>query len=115
MKGQAYKREGEKMLRESDFTLTGEVDRLDKVEKDMLINDIYYDCKTSVKAYIEYTVGADHGTHFLYQNYRSSFVARKSVLNITGIKVSYRGAFNIHPLDIANDFVAEFERKEEVS
>lgn len=96
------------MLRKSDFTLVGKVDRLEDFEKEMLIDDIYFDFNNAVKAHIEDAHGNKNGAYYLYNLHNASFQGRKNSLAVLRIKLNYQGEKHVHPLDVVESIAAEF-------
>lgn len=97
------------MLRQSDFTLSGEVDHLKDFEKKMLIEKIYQSVSKAMEYRIEFlfTDTNDYIAGHLYDIHRSEFNGARLVMTCLGIQVNYRGE-KIRLLDIAEDIIAEF-------
>ncbi|WP_416149390.1 hypothetical protein ACM26V_24620 [Salipaludibacillus sp. HK11] len=99
------------MLRKSDFTLTGRIDRLDEFEIRMLVNRIFHHYSTAVRFFIDYKVIGKH-VH-LAESYDAEFRGMESSLLFLGINVEYRGADILQPYFFADEIITEFERPEE--
>ncbi|WP_416149462.1 hypothetical protein ACM26V_00230 [Salipaludibacillus sp. HK11] len=94
------------MLRKSDFTLAGEVDRLKNYEIKNLTEAIHLHCNGAIET------GLRFGRYsHAFEGPKHEILGMERSLLFIGIHVLYQGEKLPMPFDLLADIIAEFEQK----